>query len=90
MQILSEAKDNFRKSGDVRWQTSGSRSNANARPQGERGGVHQFGVSPKTARGVSANLSSEGAHLVVSAVRDYKVALTCQLLYSTLNPFPCN
>ena len=47
MQVVSEAKDNFRKDDDVRWQPSGARSTAKGSPQGERGGVHQFGVPPK-------------------------------------------
>lgn len=46
-QVVSEAKDNFRKDDDVRWQPSGARSTAKGSPQGERGGVHQFGVPPK-------------------------------------------
>jgi type I restriction enzyme M protein len=39
--------DWFRKDDDVRWQPSGARSTAKGSPQGERGGVHQFGVPPK-------------------------------------------
>ena len=31
----------------MRWQPSGARSTAKGSPQGERGGVHQFGVPPK-------------------------------------------
>ncbi len=64
-QVVSEAKDNFRKGDDVRWQPSGARQPersgdspacfssktpgqiAKGNPQGERGGVHQFGVPPK-------------------------------------------
>jgi type I restriction enzyme M protein len=46
-QVVSEAKDNFRKDDDVRWQPSGARQIAKGNPQGERGGVHQFGVPPK-------------------------------------------
>ena len=46
-QAVSEAKDNFRKDDDVRWQPSGARQIAKGNPQGERGGVHQFGVPPK-------------------------------------------
>ena len=46
-QVVSEAKDNFRKDDDVRGQPSGARSTAKGSPQGERGGVHQFGVPPK-------------------------------------------
>ena len=46
-QVVSEAKDNFRKDDDVRWQPSGARSTAKGNPQGERGGVHQFGALPK-------------------------------------------
>lgn len=38
--------DWFRKD-DARWQPSGARSTAIGSPQGERGGVHQFGVPPK-------------------------------------------
>jgi len=37
----------FRKDDDVRWQPSGARQIAKGNPQGERGGVHQFGVPPK-------------------------------------------
>ena len=39
--------DWFRKDDDVRWQPSGARSTAKGSPQGERGGVQQFGVPPK-------------------------------------------
>jgi len=46
-QVVSAAKDNFRKDDDVRWQPSGARQIAKGNPQGERGGVHQFGVPPK-------------------------------------------
>lgn len=46
-QVVSEAKDNSRKDDDVRWQPSGARQIAKGNPQGERGGVHQFGVPPK-------------------------------------------
>lgn len=53
-QVVSEAKDNFRKDDDVRWQPSGARSTAKGSPQGERGGVHQFGVPPKS----NANFAS--------------------------------
>jgi type I restriction enzyme M protein len=31
----------------VRWQPGGARSTAKGSPQGEREGVHQFGVPPK-------------------------------------------
>jgi len=41
-QVVREAKDNFRKDDDVRWQPSGARQIAKGNPQGERGGVHQF------------------------------------------------
>ena len=44
MQVVSKAKDNFHKDAAVRWQPSGARSTAKGSPQGERGGVHQFGV----------------------------------------------
>ncbi len=37
----------FRKDDNVRWQPSGARQIAKGNPQGERGGVHQFGVPPK-------------------------------------------
>ena len=53
MQVLSEAKDNLRKNDDVRWQPSEARQIAKGNPQGERGGVHQFGVPPK----VNANFA---------------------------------
>ena len=39
--------DWFRKDDDVRWLPSGARQIAKGNPQGERGGVHQFGVPPK-------------------------------------------
>lgn len=39
--------DWFRKDDDVRWQPSGARQTAKGSPQGERGGVHQFGVPPR-------------------------------------------
>jgi len=46
-QVVSEAKDNFHKDEDMRWQPSGARQIAKGNSQGERGGVHQFGVPPK-------------------------------------------
>jgi type I restriction enzyme M protein len=47
-QVVSEAKDNFRKDDDVRWQWSGATwTTRKGCPEGERGGVHQFGVPPK-------------------------------------------
>ncbi len=39
--------DWVRKDDDVRWQPSGARQIAKGNPEGERGGVHQFGVPPK-------------------------------------------
>jgi len=39
--------DWLRKDDDVRWQPSGARQTAAGSPQGERGGVHQFGVPPR-------------------------------------------
>jgi type I restriction enzyme M protein len=47
LQVMAERQDNFRKDDDVRWQPSGARQIAKGNPQGERGGVHQFGVPPK-------------------------------------------
>ncbi len=46
-QVITERHDNFRKDDDVRWQPSGARQIAKGNPQGERGGVHQFGVPPR-------------------------------------------
>ncbi|MBL9154583.1 MAG: N-6 DNA methylase [Verrucomicrobiales bacterium] len=47
-QVVSEAKDNFRKDDDVRWQWSGATwTTRQGCPEGARGGVHQFGVPPK-------------------------------------------
>jgi hypothetical protein len=49
-QVVSEAKDNFRKDDDPAWrdwQWSGATWTTEGCPQGERGGVHQFGVPPK-------------------------------------------
>jgi len=69
-QVVSEAKDNFRKDDDVRWQPSGARSTAKGSPQGERGGVHQFGVPTKTAGRDSANTNPEGKPQVVSEAKD--------------------
>lgn len=69
-QVVSEAKDNFRKDDDVRWQPSGARWTAKGSPKGERGGVHQFGVPPKPARRVSANTLPEGKPQVVSEAKD--------------------
>jgi hypothetical protein len=46
-QDVSETKDNFLKDDDVRWQWSGARKTAKGNPQGESGGIHQFGVPPK-------------------------------------------
>ena len=48
MQVVSEAKDNFRKDDDVRWQWSGATwTTRQGCPEVERGDVHQFGVPPK-------------------------------------------
>lgn len=47
LRVGSAAKDNFRKDDDVRWQPNGASSTAQGSPQGERGGVHQFGVPRK-------------------------------------------
>ncbi len=41
-----------------------------ANPQGERRGLHQFGVPPKPAQRDSANLLPEGKPQVVSEARD--------------------
>jgi hypothetical protein len=60
----------FLQSDDVLWQPSGARQNAKGNPQGERGGVHQFGVPPMTALRGSAFQISEGTPQVASAARD--------------------
>jgi hypothetical protein len=74
--------DWFCKNDDVRWQPSGARQIAKGNPQGERGGVHQFGVpscvvrclvemlAPYTALRGSALLQSEALPRVVSAAKD--------------------
>ena len=47
-QVVSEAKNNFRKDDDVRWQFGGATwTTRQGCPEGERGGVHQFGDPPK-------------------------------------------
>jgi hypothetical protein len=53
-----------------RWQPSGARSTAKDSPQGERGGVHQFGVPPKTALRDSAFLQREASPQLVSEAKD--------------------
>jgi type I restriction enzyme M protein len=71
MQVVSEAKDKFRKDDDVRWQWSGATwTTRQGCPEGERGGVHQFSVPPKTARREGANTKPEGTPQVVSEARD--------------------
>jgi len=70
MQTLSEAKDNFRKDDDVRWQWSGATWTTTGSPEGSRGGANQFGVPPMTARRGSAFQKSEGTPQVVSRARD--------------------
>jgi len=71
MQVVSEAKDNFRKDDDVRWQWSGATwTTRQGCPEGERGGVHQFGVPPMTALRGSAFLKTEGTTQVVSEAKD--------------------
>lgn len=48
LQVVSEAKDNFRKADNVRWQWSRATwTTRQGCPVGRRGGVHQFGVPPK-------------------------------------------
>ena len=47
MQVVSKAKDNFRKDEDVRWRRSGATSTSKGGRQRERGGVLHFGVPPK-------------------------------------------
>ena len=83
LQVIAETQDNFGKVNDVRWQPSGARQIAKGNPQGERGGVHQFGVPPKPAQRDSANLLPEGKPQVVSEAKDNMVALPSQLFYST-------
>lgn len=46
-QVVREAKDNFRKDDDARRQWSGATWTTKGCPQGERWGVHQFGVPPR-------------------------------------------
>ncbi len=41
------SEGNWRKDDDVRWQPSGAGQIAQGNPQGERGGVHLFGVPAK-------------------------------------------
>jgi type I restriction enzyme M protein len=62
--------DWFLKEDDVRLQPSGARQIAKGNPQGERGGVHQFGFPPKPAQRDSVNLLPEGKPQVVSEARD--------------------
>jgi hypothetical protein len=70
LQVIAETQDNFGKVNDVRWQPSGARQIAKGNPQGERGGVHQFGFPPKAAQRDSVNLLPEGKPQVVSEARD--------------------
>jgi hypothetical protein len=69
-QVLREAKDSFRLVEEVRWQLSGARQTAADSQKGERRGVRQFGVPPKTARRDSANFLPEGNLKVASEARD--------------------
>jgi hypothetical protein len=46
-QVVRGAKDSWSKAADVRWQPGGARATAKGSLQGERGGVHHFGVPPK-------------------------------------------
>ena len=59
---------------------------AKGSPQGERGGVHQLGVPPKTALRCSANIKPKGTPRVVSEAKDNMVALPGQIFYSTRIP----
>jgi hypothetical protein len=70
LQVVSEAKDNFRTDEDVRWQWSGAIWITERCPESERRGVHQFGVPPKPARCDSANRSPDGMPQFVSEARD--------------------
>jgi hypothetical protein len=71
MQVVSEARDNFRKADDVCWQWSGATwTTRQGCPEGERGGVHQFGVPPMNALRGSAFQKSEGPPQVASEARD--------------------
>ena len=64
-------KDSFRKDDDVRWQWSGATwTTPQGCPEGERGGVHQFGVPLVTVLRGSAFQKSEGTLRVVSEKRD--------------------
>ena len=60
----------FRKDDEMRWQWSGATWTTEGCPQGERGGVHQFGVPSMTALRGSALLETEGIPQVVSGARD--------------------
>ena len=77
-QVLSASKDNFRKDDDVRWQWSGTAWTTGGCPQGERGGVHHFGVPPKTAMRDSAIFTTKGTLRVVSAAKDVDFAKVLQ------------
>ncbi len=57
--LVNTIQDIMRKDDDVRRQPSGARSTAKGSPQGERGSVHQFGGTPKTALRDSASLPRE-------------------------------
>lgn len=46
MKVVSAAKPNFRKDGDVRWQQRGARPNAKGSPKGERWVIHRLGIPP--------------------------------------------
>jgi hypothetical protein len=72
-QVLSSAKNNFRLVEEVRWQLSGARHTAAGNQKGERRGVYQFGVPPKTALRDSAFLRREASPQVVSEAKDNMV-----------------
>jgi hypothetical protein len=72
-QFLREAKDSFRLVEEVRWQLSGARHTAAGNQKGERRGVYQFGVPPKTALRDSAFLRREASPQVVSEAKDNMV-----------------
>jgi len=56
--------------GQTAKQWCGATSTSKGSPQGERGGVHQFGVPPMTAGRHSANTKTEGKPQVVSEAKD--------------------
>jgi type I restriction enzyme M protein len=63
--------DWYRRDDAVRWKWSGATWTTEGCPQGERGGVHQFGLPPKTAmRASTAIIKPESTLRVVSEAKD--------------------